>query len=59
MKEKNMKRYQIAAGVGTLVMAVGSFMACLSTETVVANVGNVLLIVSIAISTYGFSSWQP
>lgn len=55
----DLKKYKIAAGIGTLIMAVGSFMACLSTNAIVADVGNGLLIVSMIVSAYGFSHWQP
>lgn len=40
-------------------MAVGSFMACLSTDPTVSTVGNVLLVASIVISAYGYAVWQP
>ena len=59
MAEKKMRRHKLAALLGTLIMAVGSFMACLCVESVPANIGNVLLVVSILIMFYGYSVWQP
>ncbi|MCI8537791.1 MAG: hypothetical protein HFF18_03895 [Oscillospiraceae bacterium] len=56
---KNLTRYKLAAGTGTLLMAIGSFMACLSLDPIAANVGNGLLIVSIAVMFYGYTTWQP
>ncbi|MBQ9421804.1 MAG: hypothetical protein IJU30_08665 [Lachnospiraceae bacterium] len=58
-KAHELVKYKIAAGIGTVIMAVGSFMACLSLNRMTANVGNVLLLVSIGIMLYGFSKWQP
>lgn len=57
--KKNLLRYKLAALIGTIIMAIGSFMACLSTNPTVATVGNVLLVVSIAVSAYGYAVWQP
>lgn len=57
--KKNLKRYKLAALIGTVIMAIGSFMACLSTDSTVAVVGNVLLVISIAVSAYGYAVWQP
>lgn len=56
---KNLGRYKLAALIGTIIMAVGSFMACLCTDPVPANIGNVLLLVSIVVMLYGYSVWQP
>lgn len=55
----NLGKYKAAAGIGTIIMAIGSFMACLSTEALTANIGNALLLISIGIMLYGFSRWQP
>lgn len=56
---KNLKKYKIASLIGTLIMAVGSFLACLSTSAFWCNIGSGLLILSIIIMVYGFSYWQP
>ena len=56
---KNLLRYKLAALIGTVIMAVGSFMACLSTDPTVSTLGNVLLVASIVISAYGYAVWQP
>lgn len=63
MNDKNKKssllRYKLAALIGTVIMAVGAFMACLCVTPAYITVGNVLLIVSIVIMVYGYSVWQP
>ena len=63
MAEKNNKpgllRYKLAALIGTVIMAIGAFMACLCVTPAYRTVGNVLLIVSIVIMVYGYSVWQP
>ena len=63
MTDKNNKRsllrYKLAALIGTVIMAIGAFMACLCVTPAYITVGNVLLIVSIAIMVYGYSVWQP
>lgn len=58
-EKKNLTRYKLAALIGTVIMAIGSFMACLCTSAVLATIGNVLLLVSIAVMFYGYSVWQP
>lgn len=63
MKDKNNKpsllRYKLAALIGTVIMAVGAFMACLCVTPAYITIGNVLLIVSIVVMVYGYSVWQP
>ena len=63
MTDKNNKRsllrYKLAALIGTVIMAIGAFMACLCVTPAYITVGNVLLIVSIVILVYGYSVWQP
>lgn len=54
-----LKKYKIAAGVGTILMTIGAFSACLSENPAVMTGGNVLLIVSMIIMGYGYSKWQP
>lgn len=58
-EKKNLTRYKLAALIGTVIMAIGSFMACLCTSVALATIGNVLLLVSIAVMFYGYSVWQP
>ena len=58
-EKKNLGRYKLAALLGTVIMAIGSFMACLCVDPVPVNIGNILLLVSIAVSVYGYSFWQP
>lgn len=63
MAEKKNKpgllRYKLVALIGTIIMAIGAFMACLCVNPAYMTVGNVLLIVSIVIMVYGYSVWQP
>ena len=63
MTDKNNKRsllrYKLAALIGTVIMAIGAFMACLCVTPAYITVGNVLLIVSIVVMVYGYSVWQP
>ena len=63
MTDKNNKRsllrYKLAALIGTVIRAIGAFMACLCVTPAYITVGNVLLIVSIVIMVYGYSVWQP
>lgn len=54
-----MRKYKIAALIGTIVMGTGSFMACLCSEPMLITIGNIMLIVSLLIMAYAFSSWQP
>ena len=49
MTDKNNKRsllrYKLAALIGTVIMAIGAFMACLCVTPAYITVGNVLLFV--------------
>lgn len=54
-----MNRYKIASLGGTVIMGIGSFMACLAQQKTLIGVGNVLLVVSILIMIYGYAHWQP
>lgn len=54
-----MKRYKMAALIGTILLGISSFVACLASGSALIMAGNVGLIVSIGIMCYGFSSWQP
>ena len=56
---RSLLRYKLAALIGTVIMAIGAFMACLCVTPAYITVGNVLLIVSIVIMVYGYSVWQP
>nr|WP_294662483.1 hypothetical protein [uncultured Blautia sp.] len=54
-----LKKYKIAALIGIIIMGIGAFMACLCTASSLIMTGNVLLIASIFVLVYAFSSWQP
>ncbi|WP_166435260.1 hypothetical protein [Lacrimispora indolis] len=54
-----MDRYKLSALVGTVIMGIGSFMACLAEKGPYIITGNVLLVVSIFIMIYGYAKWQP
>lgn len=54
-----LKKYKIAALIGIIIMGIGAFMACLCTASSLIMTGNILLIASIFVLVYAFSSWQP
>ncbi len=54
-----MGKYKFAALFGTVIMGIGSFMACLAEAKTFVMTGNVLLVASILIMIYGYSKWQP
>ena len=56
---EELRKYKIAALIGIIVMGIGAFMACLCTTSSLVMTGNFLLIASIFVLIYAFSSWQP
>lgn len=54
-----MGRYKLSALGGTVIMGIGSFMACLAKTAVYITTGNILLGISILVMIYGYSKWQP
>lgn len=56
---KKIRQGRLFAIVGIFVMAIGSFMACLCNSSSGTNIGNILLILSLALTTYGFTYWRP
>jgi len=56
---KKIRQGRLFAVIGIFIMAVGSFMACLSNTGSGINTGNILLILSLALTTYGFTYWRP
>ena len=50
---------KIFSFIGIIILGIGSFLACLSLDVVLSNVGNVLMLIGIAISWYGFTYWKP
>lgn len=54
-----MMKYKITALAGLIIMGIGSFMACLAATAFAANIGNVLLVASIAVMGYAFYHWRP
>lgn len=56
---EELRKYKIAALIGIIVMGIGAFMTCLCTTSSLIMTGNVLLIASIFVLIYAFSSWQP
>ena len=57
-EEKKMAVRKMAALSGSVLMGFGSFMACLGTGGMI-TAGNVLLVISLALSIWGFAKWQP
>lgn len=56
---QEIKKFRGIAILGIIIMGIGSFMSCLATTKFLANIGVVLLCISIIISVVGFSKWQP
>lgn len=59
MEGKNMKKYKFSAILGIIIMGIASFLACISNDSLIINIGNIGLVFSIIITSYGFSKWQP
>ena len=55
----DVKKYKILALVGLIIMGIGSFMSCLAPTSTLCNVGNCILLASIAIMAYAFYYWRP
>lgn len=54
-----MKKYKITAFAGMILMGISCVMACLSESVLWMNVGNVLLLASVAVMSYAFYYWRP
>lgn len=54
-----MRKYKFSAILGIIIMGIASFLACIPTNSAIINIGNVGLVFSIIIASYGFSKWQP
>lgn len=54
-----MKKYKITAAVGIVMMGISSFVTCLSSSAGISGMGNIFLLLSIVITIYAFSHWQP
>lgn len=54
-----MKKYKFSALIGILIMGISSFLACVSELSYMNMIGNIGLLISIGITSYGFSHWQP
>lgn len=54
-----MKKYKLSALFGTIIMGISSFAACVSNTQGIMLLGNIGLIISICIMSYGFYHWQP
>ena len=59
MNDKNITVYKILAWIGIMLMGVASFLACLGNTPAMVTAGNVILILSIIITTWGFTYWRP
>ncbi|MBU3090250.1 hypothetical protein KPL42_17405 [Clostridium gasigenes] len=54
-----MRKYKISAMLGIVLMGVSSFLACVSQTSLIVLIGNIGIMVSIGVMTYGFLHWQP
>lgn len=56
---ESLLRYKVASMVGTIILGIGSFLACLCADETMIMTGNVLLVIGIICMAYGYSKWQP
>jgi hypothetical protein len=56
-KKENM--YKLLALIGTITMGIGSFMSCLGSDSLIVNLGTLLLVFSIILMSYSFYNWRP
>ncbi|MGL4736995.1 MAG: hypothetical protein ACRCW2_06015 [Cellulosilyticaceae bacterium] len=54
-----MNKYSVWAIIGIILMGLSAFAACLSQVSMVITLGNIGILASIGIMSYGFSYWQP
>lgn len=57
-----MRKYKISALIGIIIiiiMGISSFMECVSDMSSIIMIGNIGLLLSIGIMSYGFYHWQP
>ena len=54
-----MRKYKATALAGMILMGIGCVMACLAESALWMNVGNVLLLGSVAVMAYAFYYWRP
>lgn len=52
-------KYKTIAFSGVFLMGIGSFLSCLAPSKFLSGIGTVLLLLSLIISSYGFTYWQP
>lgn len=57
--QSSLVMYKIIALIGVVIMGIGSFMSCLSASHAFQIAGNVILVISLVITGYGFYRWQP
>lgn len=57
--ENSKNLYKILAFIGTILMRIGSFMSCLANTNSMANIGTIILIISIVMMSYSFYYWRP
>lgn len=57
--ETEVRRYQLAAVLGVVLMGIGSFLSCLATVPAWSTAGTVLLLVSIGVMIWAFTHWEP
>ena len=51
--------HKVLAILGIILLGIGSFLSCLSLNRNIANIGNLFMILGIAMSWYGFLYWKP
>ena len=56
---EKIRRCRTIAFIGIAVMGVGSFMACLPENSATMMAGSAILLLGIAVTSYGFAYWRP
>lgn len=56
---EKIRQCKFIAFAGIAVMGIGSFMSCLSLDSTITMVGSAVLVLGIAVTSYGFAYWRP
>lgn len=54
-----LKLYKYLSILGIVLLGIGSFIACLSFDKTISNIGSALMIIGIVVSWYSFKYWTP
>ena len=59
VNSNKIKTCKVLAILGIILMGTGSFIACLAETSQMSSIGSGILIVSLIITSYGFTYWRP